>query len=98
MCGITAYTCTCGELTEKASLGGESTCDFCSPPALGQPTESVSSDLLRRSGHLCCVERWIEVRVWGLPGAGGILAASFPSPSCSIHANGNEASPELVGS
>ena len=36
--------------------------------------------------------------MWGLPGAGGILAASFPSPSCSIHANGNEASPELVGS
>lgn len=75
-----------------------SPCDFCStPPRWASPGSSISSDLPHRSGHPCCVERWIEVHAWGLAGAGGILAASFPPPSCSIHANGNESSPKLVG-
>lgn len=68
------------------------------PPRWASPRSSISSDLPRRSGHPCYVERWLEVHAWGLAGAGGILAASFPPPSCSIHANGNETSPKLVGS
>ena len=107
--GIIACTCSYGELREKASVGGEAALSpltggreplwfLLHPPPWASPQSSISSDRLRRSGHPCRVERWIEVHAWGLPGAGGILAASFPPPSCSIHANGNETSPKLVGS